>query len=594
MKKQYFVLVYLMCYLSGLTQAQSEKSMAQAGICREKLDSLIFVVESCMGNSDIANIWIIPPMGCPRCEGVSALAMGMFRNQDPGEKHIVWIDRYYKENLKTYLRDRKFPSDTILDATSGIMSDWMSINLGQFQTPHYLRYNRTKKSFVSEHSLLGANVSNDWIKEIRLEQNNPVQIVSCLNSNPKAEMTSVQNEGFYDQSISFEIPGDIPEFSQRDISEDRQEVCLVDNFSWDIIRLQRSNNTCSRVSILSQLPLDTFISSDAPESIVRMLKKSGVINYMVFSPKYGRNKDLYVGISLPKIVFSDNNLGYYNEAVLVNSDWRHSWIKGCFETDSALGFQTSHTRFFLDRNEKNLFMKCNKGWPVIGTSSYISNDSHESPFRRDFYDLAPALAISDLKGKVYGHMGKLDDLFSRTRTGYYYSNISAAFHRDTFYFTNGYSGQIYSQFQDIQPVFSCPDFKYIYSQSVRGSMKMEDGTEVPVLPESDAPVLELEPDSQLNYIIGIHSFLPKWIEEFGLNDRFVCTITKSQERIKYWTVYNRQTGKVLQRLKIPEYYGRGHLCATFVGKDANNVLYLEALYLQGTHLEWCSRPVSEP
>lgn len=589
MKKQ-FLLILLNLSLCFPMLAQSEKSMAQASICRDKLDSLIHVVESNMGEAQIANIWIIPPMGCPRCEGVSSLAMGMFRQQDAKEKHIVWIDRYDKEDLKTYLRERRYPADTILDAKAGIISDWMSINIGKFQTPHYLRYNKAKRTFVYEHSLLGANVSNEWIQEIRREENTPVQLITCGAKIPNTASAISLDENVFTESIAFEIPGDITEFSQKDIAWDRQELCLVDNFSWDLIRCQRKEKVCSRVSILSQLPIDTFISSDAPENIVKMLKKSGVINYMAFSPKYGKNKDLYLGVSLPKILFRDSNLSYYNEAVLVNSNWNTSIVRGCFETDSALGFQSSHTRFFLDRIGDNIFMKCNKGWPVIGTSSSISPDSKNSPFRKDFYDLSPALAVSDLSGKVYGHLGKLDELFSKTRTGYYYSSIAGAFHRDTFYFTNGYAGQIYSQFKDKTPVFSCSDFKYFYSRSVSGDMQMPEGSEVPILLFTDAPVLEMAPDSQLNYIVGINEHLTKWIEEFGVNDQFICTITKTRNKDKIWTVYNRQSGKIVQQLKIPDYYAGGHLCSALVGKDERNQLYLEALYLQGKHLEWCSRP----
>lgn len=585
------IIIYLFLVLSLMPfSLMGENGMAEAKVCAEKRDSLILQIERAT-DADFVNIWIIPPMGCPRCEGVASITMALFRTLSPNEKHIVWIDQYYTSQLKQYLKDRNYPADTILDARAGIPSEWLSVNLGQFQTPHYIRYNRIKKTITDEKPLLGASISELWVKDRISEKREPVEIISC-GSRPTVETKiPVGDSGLFTEINKFIIPGDLPDFFNLDISPDRSEIALVDNFSWDLVRLQKKEEKCSRVNVLAQLPLDTFISPDAPPAVVRMMKKSGMINNMVFSPRYTREKNaLLLGISLPKIEFANDAIAYYNEAVIVRTQWDQSRILGAIEKDSTSNFQPTHTRFYPAPGGKQLYVKCTKGWPVSGSAKSVEPDSPDNPFRNDFYSDVPVFALTERTGRITGTLGRLDEMHQKTRTGYFYMDLSAAFHRDTLFYTTGYSGKIYSQYQDAQPVFSCPEFNWIYSNSARGMMRMEDGKSIPILPSCEAPVLELEPDSQLNYILNMKDLLTLTIDEFGINDRQVAVITREGEKRNLtWKVYDRGSARLLQEFAIPEYQSGGHLCAALVGRDERHHLYLEALYLNGNTLHWCSR-----
>lgn len=579
-----FVLFLMPCSLMG------ENGMAQAKVCAEKRDSLILQIERAV-DADFVNIWIIPPMGCPRCEGVASITMALFRTLRPNEKHIVWIDQYYTGQLKQYLKDRNYPADTILDAQAGIPSHWFSVNLGHFQTPHYIRYNRNKRAITDEKPLLGASISEQWVQDRIAEKEAPVEIISCGPGKAEEATVPAGDSGLFTEINKFIIPGDLPDFFNLDISPDRNEIALVDNFSWDLVRLQKKEGKCSRVNVLAQLPLDTFISPDAPPAVVRMMKKSGMINNMVFSPRYTREKDaLLLGISLPKIEFANDAIAYYNEAVIVKTQWDESRILGAIEKDSTSHFQPTHTRFYPAPNGKELYVKCTKGWPVSGSEKSVEVDSPDNPFRNDFYSDVPVFALTERTGRITKTLGRLDDMHQKTRTGYFYMDLSAAFHRDTLFYTTGYSGKIYSQYQDAQPVFASPDFNWLYSNSARGTMRMEDGKSIPILPSCEAPILELEPDSQLNYILNMKDLLTLTIDEFGINDRQVAVITREGEKRKLtWKVYDRGSARVLQEFAIPEYQSGGHLCSALVGRDGRNNLYLEALYLNGNTLHWCSR-----
>ncbi len=583
----FFCLLLIFC--CGLIQAQPEPGMAHLKLCKEKSRKISELLESNFDSNSIVNIWIIPPMGCPRCEGVASVAMGLFRIIRPDEKQVVWIDRYAKKNLTQYLKDRNYPADKIFDSENGILSDLVSLNLGNFQTPHYLRYNGVKKEFTIERPLLGASVSEEWIQEIIREADDPLEMISCASKAPIVNVNQFDSSRVFTTIREFNIPGDIPEFTDKDIAPDRSEIVLVDKFTWDLIRLDYKNSNCNRVSVLKQLPLDTFVSPDAPGSIVNMMKKSRMINYMIFTPKYGgKSNELYMGVSLPKILFEEDELSYYNEAVFVKSNLNKSSILGGLNKDLAVGFHPSHTRIYPDRIGKNIYLKCSKGWPVSGTSQSIGEDDPECPFRKDFYLESPLVAISDYTGKVYGKMGKLDEIHSKTRTGYFYTDLSGSFFRDTFFYSSGFSGKIYSQYNDTTPVFVCPDIEYLFSRSVNGMMNMADGKSIPILPSTDAPVLHLEPDSQLNYILKMENKFKKGIKDFVLNSQNVAVIMQDFDKTKYWILYDRYSGKVIKRIPIPAYHSGGHLSAAFIGKDKGENLYLDALYLNGNTLHWCS------
>jgi hypothetical protein len=291
---------------------------------------------------------------------------------------------------------------------------------------------------------------------------------------------------------------------------------------------------------------------------------------------------------LPKIVFKDDELGYYNEGVFVRTNLVQSTVLGSLNKEEAIGFHPSHTQFYPDWKGENIYMKCSKGWPVSGTDPSVSDDSPDSPFRQDFYTDAPMVAISDYTGRVHGKLGRLDEIHAKTRTGYFYADFLGAYNQDTFFYTSGYSGKIYSQFSDAKPVFICPDIQYLFNTGIQGMMQMADGKQIPILPSTDAPILLLEPDSQLNYILKLEDKFKKGIKEFELNNQFIALIIQDFDKSKYWVVYERYSGKLIQRVPIPAYHAGGHLSAAMIGKDIKNRLYLEALYLNGNTLQWCS------
>jgi hypothetical protein len=104
-----------------------------------------------------------------------------------------------------------------------------------------LRYNGLKKQFTIERPLLGTNVSNEWIQEIILESDAPIETISCSAKPILTDNSKNESESIFTEIRKFTIPGDVPEFTQRDIAPDRSEIILVDKFTWDVFQLKQEN-----------------------------------------------------------------------------------------------------------------------------------------------------------------------------------------------------------------------------------------------------------------------------------------------------------------------------------------------------------------
>lgn len=587
--KTKFVLFLILTSLLLQLSAQSDKGMAHLKICRENKHQLIEMLEKNYPTASAINLWIIPPMGCPRCEGIASVAMMMFKKLSPEEKNIVWIVKFQKEDLSQYLGDRKYPSDTIFDNTTGILSNWVSLNIGDFQTPHYLRYNAIKKEFTIERPLLGSSVSEEWVANIIKESEGIIPTTQCGEIKDTQKTSIKEPENIYSEIRKFTIPGDIPDFLHADISPDRKEFAVIDRFSWDLIKLSKNSNESERIKLLALLPIDTFISPDAPKNIINMMKKSGMINNMIFNPKFVHNGEaILLSASLPKITFQKDEVGYYNEATFIRYQNKKAVITGTLDFDKNSDVHPNHTRFYPAEKSGLLYLKCTKGWPMIGTTPSAPPEGNDNPFRKDFYTHAPTLAIVNAEGKMINTMGKLDAIFSKIRTGYYYNEITGSSFKDTFYFSTGLTGEIFSQYNFDSPIFRCPEIILMASTAHSGDIAMASGQIIPLLKSTDAPILELHPDSQLNYIMQFKDSFNKSIEEFALNETQIGIILNIESGEKLWILYDRISGKEISRTEIPRSQFGGTLKNCLITRDAKNKLYLESMYVKGNTVYWCS------
>lgn len=582
--------IYLLLYVLCISHifAQSREQFAEVSICSAQQEAFKNQLDLIADGADYLNIWIVPPLGCPRCEGLVNISLGMLRDSTGKEKSISWMLKYTSEQLKKYLEERKYPSDIILDVQDADLREIFSVNIGQFQTPHFIRYSVKERIFTAQASSLGMHLSKEWVQQQKLSRGNQIHMISC--DKKVAENISNINPDLFTQEIKFDITGDLIQIAEMDLSSDRSEICLIDQFGWDIVRLNRDRKIV-RTSILSQIPIDTFVSKEVPAETVHMLKKTGIINNMIFCPKYiGNSKDLMFSASLAYLDIQGDEVGYSNEAVMIRWDQnKNAKILCRLNTDHLGKISLAHTRYFPAPDGKYIYVKSAKGWPVSGTESSVDSGSAESPFRLDFYDEVPLFTVMNAAGEKHAFAGKLENVFRDIRTGYYFNQTNGVFYQDTFYYTSGYTGEIYSEYNLQKPIFKIPDFHYILSPKYSGNIELADGSKLPVLHTTDAPILELEPDSQLNYFMQYRKLFSRSMSDFALNTKYVSVLIQDQNNL-IWRVYDRNSKELLRQEIIPAYYKDCRLSQCMLTRDDQDVLWLDAVYGDVSALYWVSTP----
>jgi len=588
MKKSCIYTLFICLFCSTLS-AQNKENLATLTFCLESAPDLKEKLSALSSSGKAVNIWILPPMGCPRCEGVMNIALQLLRKTAPDDIHVLWLSDFSKEDLKTYLKERNYQVDFIWDKNQEEISNYLSVNLGSFQTPHYLRFDTRLQKFTYQTSVLGSEISPGWVEQVVNIKEENILYANCNNTLQYSDPVSVSGEWLqFTQLDSFLVPGSIAEPDALAISADRSQATLIDRFSWDVLELNRSDKA-KRYSMFDKINIDTFISEDVSSEVVLMLKKSGVLNTMLFCPQYiGNTGHRFFSASFAKLVIEDDAVGYYNVPVLIScSNKGEMYIEPSFNEFPEEKFSMSHTRYLADPEGKSLFISLSKGWPVIGTESSIEDANPGSPFRKDFYNNAPLFIKTDRKGNILEYAGKIEKIFSRLRTGYYYSAPSGCFWKGVFYYSTGFSGEIYAENNPDVPVFKLPFPQLITSGKYSGTIDLADGASLPLIHTPDVPVLSLAPDSQLNYILGFKELFKDCLTQFALNDTEIACLVYRDKKPRV-LVYNRQSNSKLMEYDVPLKLDKSALSRVMVSRDIYNELWLDAVYTSGTKLIWAS------
>jgi hypothetical protein len=173
------------------------------------------------------------------------------------------------------------------------------------------------------------------------------------------------------------------------------------------------------------------------------------------------------------------------------------------------------------------------------------------------------------------------------RTGYYFNYTSAVFRNSTFYYSDGYSGKIYEDAPGNLPVCDLKLNPYLLNSLGTGDLRLADQSQVPILNSIDIPVLQLHPDSQLNYILGFKSVFKDCITKFDLNEDYVLCLVY-RDRKPRAILYNRKKHVIVSEQWVPEIMGDARLSRVYVSRDDKDALWLDALYLNGGHIQWAS------
>jgi|GEM_PF-6931087 len=581
-----WISLLMMTLSMSALSAQSQSTLANLSVCNERESELKQLIKKANPRNQPMNIWIVPPMGCPRCEGLIPVLIEGMRKYAPDEVHLVWMLKHTREELKDYLKQREFDGYTLWDVADGRVEQYVQMNIGDIQTPHYMRFEPDKNRFVHQISLLGSRMSEAYMLDVITGKEAQMRYVTCDAQHQKLQNNRSEIE--FSQVKNYKVPGNTVEPLEVAISKDRNQFLFIDRFSWDVVELNAKNDII-RFGVFNSFNVDTFIAPQVPRETYQMLKSTGVLNNMLFSPSYSADgKQIRFSASIARLDFHDNSVDYYNVPVLLSGAAGSRFqIDRIIRIDKPDEFSIMHTYTLLHPSQPLMYVGMSKGWPSSGAKSFVDSASLSSPFRKDFYHDTPLFVKINNKGKNEGFIGSINPVYQKLRTGYYFNYTSAVFRNSTFYYSDGYSGKVYEDAPANLPVCDLKLNPYLLNSLGTGDLRLADQSQVPILNSIDIPVLQLHPDSQLNYILGFKSVFKDCITKFDLNDDYVLCLVY-RDRKPRAILYNRKKHVIVSEQWVPEIMGDARLSRVYVSRDDKDALWLDALYLNGSHIQWAS------
>jgi len=398
----------------------------------------------------------IPPMGCPRCEGVINVFMHKYKklSSDPFTICIVFGDN--NDEIKQYLAKRNYSSDKIIVDNTNELLNSFKFSSNTLSVPFFMKINAKTGELINYKSSLGIELSDQTVdsfisinRDLLIEKEIKKEEVDCLYTRIQKHKSVSQLPIIKTiQDSLLKIPHDI---ISANISSNGEFLSLVGRIDNTVYLLSDSNAKISLLSSTSPLKEEEemFIDHSVSDTIVLFLKRTGILNTMYLRSIPDNHGNQYIAASLPKVYYeNEESLTYFNSPVIIKVDHQNYRQYTFFNEDDLLGdadIVMIHKSFFVNNvsSEKpKFYLPIHKGWPACGTDSEILNQSNLNPFKSEFYKNTPLFAVFDNSGNEIRKQYSLGDFYSNHKVGYFYSNPNVRFFDNSQIFFDMYSGEV--------------------------------------------------------------------------------------------------------------------------------------------------------
>lgn len=410
--------------------------------------------------SDTSIVFILPPMGCPRCEG-AINPINEYLKKFKVESDIIIVAVHNKKKAaEKYLKKKSFNADYNIVVDDSFLENFY-LSVEPLKVPFITKFNHKIGKLLYSKSLLGYNL--DSLNIINLINPSVPLLIKKIKSSELNKSDQTKANGIYLKNIS-----DIPI---------RKKLKLIDTDEYSLSNVLdfQINRSFSFLSTLDELSLNLYIYDletgrletvlypdlneekkfiDVPEPIYDYIKQNNIIQSMYFSHKFYNDTQLLISASLPKVYeIEEDNIGYSNEAVFIlknvyNNNDNHI-INFSNHPDILFGLNHPKAQFILQ--DSLIFIPLSKGWPTRGTTVITSNiNDSENPFSDLFYVYTPQFAVYDFSGNFLKYYGQLDDSHKKLKLGYYANNPIIKAEHSNYLIADKYAGkiQIYQKFND--------------------------------------------------------------------------------------------------------------------------------------------------
>lgn len=446
------LLIFLLFPIFIFSQ-ESEEKMYQI-FQKENSDTLIvdfFKKTHIQFKSDTVYVLLLPPMGCPRCESVINPIISFLKRYDPN-KDILIVAIYNKyKAARQYLKRRQFKSDYNIIASDQFLNSFI-LSVEPLLVPFLTKFNIKTGLLINSESLLGFTADSSNVLKFVKSEYFPKRLYSEISKETKYKKTDTLRTQYLKESDfnvikrlklndSEEFP--LSKIINFTISPSGRYLSILDDLSLNIHIYDLQTGKFINIIYPDSVEEKTFIKVSEP--IYQYMKQNNIINSMYLNNSFYNDTILVITASLPKVVMEGENIGYYNEAVLIlkNINKNQSHTITTFSQLPDTNFVLSHTVAQFIYGDSLIYIPITKGWPAKGTTIIHNISRSENPFDNDFYNFAPQCAVYNLKGKFIKYVGKLDKGIENLKLGYIANTPIIKKFNNSYWMTDRISGMIH-------------------------------------------------------------------------------------------------------------------------------------------------------
>jgi len=572
------------------SRIQAGQDLARLSVCDSTRKILAQELIKMYPKQKYVQLYLLPPMGCPRCEGPFSMALNEMERQFPNEPRILLFTDYSYASLAKYFADKNFNADTLIEDIKYHWSDYFRISIPSLQTPHLIRIEVKTGIPVFQESFLGIVLNKDFYSRSQIIT--PQVTINCKTEWSK--LTMMANLASTTSKIPFNEFNEYS-FKNYDVLPQpdnyffyKNKLLFLDRFSPLLYQLNTDGN---KITIdLNKIAFkDTFIDKRVPDKIISILKGSGTIQYIYFNPRiHPITGDTWISASLPNVFMdNDSSVGYQNRPVLINVSNPTKCYPLNIDSDS-LGLGYRHTQFEFTPAGEVLF-PYSKGWPVSGITDSINSGDPANPFEDSFYKNVPVLAKTDLNGNLIQSEGQISEIFSRLHTGYFYQGSVPRVWNKQLIVASIYSGEFFLYTGNLsRRLFALPNRPWVLNSDRSGWMYNSALKDSIRLFSKEEKVYPRNGESQIQYIQDCKRYFKDYILDFQITDYTLFALIKRNEEI-FLETYQFANGELIISKPIPQGYQNRLLTGYGFVKDMENTvapITLNLLYRGNEDLLW--------
>jgi len=418
----------------------------------------------------------IPPMGCPRCEGVVTQYNHVLSQLSDNKAFIINVLLYKKEKaLSQYIHTQNFQGDILYVDTTDMFIQIFHVNSESAKLPYLTKISPQEGHLIWGMPTLGINLNESLVKEAIQKKSQEAlhdEKKDYLSSKERPISLRMHIDKWNWQELwssltpkhsvdSFKIAGAdiLPIVTEFSINRQGDKL-LVNNFvNSSFFLFSLKDNEWNAPITLSPTPDEEkmYIDPNISPFIYQYCKENNILVSMYLTAGFC-DDGLYIMASLPKLIIEVNDssagLGYYNAPVCLIKNHEGMLMKQDFwgddnkidVKDKGYTFLHSSGNYF---SEDDLFVfPLQKGWPTVGTSASPDNDN--TPFSEEFYNQSNTLLFYHANNETLNITAPLNSLYKEYKLGYYYCNtlVKKCSHR--YYWVDKKIGNIYQLSTDLK------------------------------------------------------------------------------------------------------------------------------------------------